>query len=223
MTLFCATCQHLCAYSGTARTLTRAHVERTLCFIDCVYYMYGLAELDPALVFVLNPAAETDAVLQLPEVGAVQNLVAGESDICTQPHCGCGILYSSGMHCVVFNNALCCTLTMPFQYTSPLLTIGATPQQSVSNLIAWLHTILLVAPVVCSRFHDRSLSTIYEGIPEVKFQTTMNQLLTAQTHALFVACKNANVSAGWCWSIHSNRGVVKAYHLCVGSFASNTG
>ena len=60
-----------------------------------------------------------------------------------------------------FNNALCCTLTMPFQYTSPPLTTGTTTQPSANNLIAWIDTVLLVSPVVRSRHQDHSLSTIY--------------------------------------------------------------
>jgi hypothetical protein len=131
------------------------------------------------------------------------------------------VAYCTAVECtVVVNNALCCTR---FHYTSPPLTIGATPQQSVNNLIAWLDTILLESPVVRSHYHDGSLSTIYEGIPEGKFQRMMQKLSTTQTTRLFVACKHANISAGWCWSIHANRGVVKAYHLCMGPFINNTG
>ena len=134
------------------------------------------------------------------------------------------VAYCTAVECtIVVNNALCCTRTKPFHYTSPPLTIGATHQQSVNNLIAWLDTILLEAPVVRSRFHDGSLSTIYDGIPEGEFQRMMQKLLTSQTTALFVTCKSANISAGCCWSIHANRGVVKAYHLCVGPFINNTG
>ena len=130
------------------------------------------------------------------------------------------VAYCTTVECtVVVNNALCCTR---FHYTSPPLTIGATPPQSVSNLIAWLDSILIDGPVVRSHYHNGSLSTVYEGIPEGKLQGMMQKLSTTQTIRLYVACKNANRSAGWCWSIHANRGVVRAYHLCLGPFVSNT-
>jgi hypothetical protein len=65
-------------------------------------------------------------------------------------------------------------------------------------------------------------TTVYEGIPEGRLHGMMQKLSTTQTMRHYVACKNANVSAGWCWSIHANRGVVRAYHLCLGPFVSNT-
>ena len=39
-----------------------------------------------------------------------------------------------------------------------------------------------------------------------------------QLYTLFVACKNVNLSAGWCFSVHSCRGVVNG--LYVDPFAS---
>jgi hypothetical protein len=202
-------------------TVTRAHFQRSRCSISGMEREEDMVEAQPSPAGPVSPPADQAAAVH---ADPDKYVVPSDPRLMNQWFRDTGLATLDPALVFVLSSAadIHAALLLPEAAAVPNLAAGATPPQSVSNLIAWLDGILIDGPVVRSHYHDGSLSTVYEGIPEGRLHGMMQKLVTTQTIRHYVACKNANVSAGWCWSIHANRGVVRAYHICLGPFVSNT-